>query len=508
MPVKNSAQFKKSVVLIIRDGWGYSKSRKGNLILKAKTPINDSLVKKYPNTLLKANGEAVGLPKGYQGNSEVGHMTIGAGRVIFQSLPRINKAIKDNSFFKNVAFNKAIDNCIKNNSFLHLISLIQEEGVHSHLSHLIALLDLCKKRKFKNVLIHAITDGRDAPPKNSEKYIKKLQRKIKSLGFGKIVTISGRYYAMDRDCRWERTKEYFDCIKNGICKFKYRNVLDGINFSYTQGATDEFIHPQKLDDYSGIKNKDSIIFVNFRTDRTRQLSQALIEKTFNHFNRSPFTGCFVAMTQYYNPMKALVAFKDNLPSKCLGEIISDNDIEQLRISETEKYAHVTFFFNGQLEKPFKKEQRILIPSPKVATYDLKPEMSALEIAEKTIEGIKKKKYGLIVVNLVNGDMVGHTGSYKAIERGLETVDKATGKIVDSALSNDYAILITADHGNAECKTGIYETSHTINPVPLILVSDKKVKLKKGGLADIAPTILKLMGIKIPKEMTGKSLITK
>lgn len=465
----------------------------------------------YPNTLLAASGEAVGLPKGYQGNSEVGHMTIGSGRIIFQSLEKINKSIKDGDFFKNQAFLKLINACKKSGKTLHLAGLLQTQGVHSHIDHLFALLDLCKKEKFNNVVIHAFTDGRDAPVHESLKHLKNLKKKIKAIGFAKIVSISGRYYAMDRNERYERTKLTYDCLVSAQGEV-FKDAADYIKASHKKGESDEFIKPACLKDYEGLQNGDGFIFFNFRTDRPRQLSRALLETKFSGFKRSTTRKInFVAMTEYYRPFPAAIAFYDLELKNLLGEVLAQAGLKQLRISETEKYAHVTFFFNGQKEKASKGEERILIPSPIVATYDLKPEMSALEISSVLQKEIIKQKHDLIVVNLVNGDMVGHTGDYQALKKGLEAVDKAVGEIVSVGLGYDYTSLIFADHGNAEDKSPKYATSHTLNPVPFIIVSsnNKIVKAKirtGGGLQDIAPTVLKIMGLKKPKEMKGKSLI--
>ncbi len=501
---------KNPVILIIRDGWGYRKEKKDNFIALSKTPWDDFVSKNYPSTLLKASGEEVGLPKNYQGNSEVGHMTIGSGRIIFQSLEKINRSIKDKSFFRKKEFLSVIEHCKKNNKTLHLAGLLQIEGVHSHLNHLLALLDLCKKEKFFNVCIHIFTDGRDAPVLNSLKYLRTLNKKIKDTGVGKIVSVSGRYFAMDRNENYERTKIVYECISEAKSK-KFTNPVDYIKNCHKNKETDEFIKPACLKSYKGINSGDGFIFFNYRTDRPRQLTKALIEKKFGYFKRDNFKKIdFVAMTQYYKPFPGKVAFKEENIENCLGEYLSKNDYQQLRISETEKYAHVTFFFNGQKEKPYKGEKRILIPSPDVTTYDLKPEMSAPQISQKLCLEIKKKKYDFIVVNLVNGDMVGHTANRKAIKKGIEAVDKACEDIVSVALKNYYTSIVIADHGNAEDKSKKFATSHTTNPVPAYIISSnnklKNIKLKKGmGLKDVAPTVLKVIGIKKPKQMTGKSI---
>jgi 2,3-bisphosphoglycerate-independent phosphoglycerate mutase len=383
--------------------------------------------------------------------------------------------------------------------------------VHSHKDHLFALLDLCKKQKLKDVFVHVITDGRDSPVTDSLKHIADLKTKLKEIGFGTIATLSGRYYTMDRDKRWERTRQAYDCIVKAECKESFKDVLAQVKACHAKGETDEFIIPRKLDGYSGMKDKDSVIFYNFRTDRPRQLTKAIVEKDFEGWERKPLAVTYVGMTQYYIPMNAKVAFKDQVIKNILGDVVSQAGLNQLRISETEKYAHVTFFFNAQIEEPAPGEDRILIPSPKVATYDLKPEMSAYEVAEKLCEKINEDKYDLIVTNLVNGDMVGHTGVVDAIHKAVKAVDDCVGKIVDAGLKKKYTILVFADHGNAEDQTAAWRTSHTINPVPFILVSDnptlKRCKLKKDrSLRDIAPTVLDLLELKKPKEMTGVSII--
>ncbi len=501
------------VILIIRDGWGYRKSKDHNAILQTKTPNTDKIMEEHPNTLLLASNGAVGLPKGYQGNSEVGHLTIGSGRIINQSLERINTAIQNKEFFKNQQFSYAINNCKKNKTDLHLIGLLQTEGVHAHMDHLFALLDLCKKEQFKRVKIHLITDGRDAPVTESLKKVKLLEKKIKDIGFGEISTISGRFFAMDRDKRWDRTRQAYECIFDGITDIHYENPIKTIKASHDSKITDEFIVPRKNKDYHGINLSDSVIFYNYRTDRTRQLTKAIVEKGFKEFDRIYRKTHFVAMTQFYNPMNAKVAFNDISISHLLGEIVSHNRLNQLRISETEKYAHVTFFFNGQIEKPFKNEDRILIHSPKVKTYDMQPEMSAPEISKKLVTQINTEKYDFIVTNIVNGDMVGHTGKVPAIKKAVKAVDDAVGKIVTAGLKKGYTILIFADHGNCEDQSDKWRTSHTLNPVPFILAS-KNPKLKEielrsnAGLEDIAPTVLDLMGIKKPIEMTGESIVQK
>ncbi len=499
---------KQKVILIIRDGWGFRKEKKFNAVLESKTPIDDKLRKKYPNVILKAAENAVGLPKGYQGNSEVGHLTIGSGRIINQSLARINESIKNKSFFNKKELLDAIRNCKKNKSHLHLMGLLQKEGVHAHIEHLFALLELCKKENFKDVFVHVFTDGRDSPPRKGKVYLKELIEKINSLKTGKIVTICGRYYAMDRDKRWQRTQKAYNAIVKGKSESKFKCPLKKINECYRKKETDEFIYPSVEENYSGIKSNDSIIFYNLRTDRPRQLTQAIVEKKFKGWKRKKQNVFFVAMTDYYKPMNAEVVFKEIEIKNTLGEVLSEKGKKQLRISETEKYSHVTFFFNGQKEKTLSGEKRIMIPSPKVATYDKKPEMSIVKLTLETIKEIVKNEHDLIVLNLVNADMVGHSGEKKAIIKAVEFVDQAVGKIVKKGIENNYNVLVFADHGNAEDQRKEWKTSHTLNPVPFVLVSQRKeLKLKKNkGLKDVAPTVLDLMEIKKPKEMQGDSII--
>ncbi len=501
----------RKVILVIRDGWGHRDDPTDNAIAEAHPPNTERLLAEYPHTLIKTSGEDVGLPAGYQGNSEVGHMTIGSGRIIFQSLERINASIKDKSFFKLREFNDAINNCKRHKTHLHLIGLLQVEGVHSHIDHLFALLDLCRDKEFHDVYIHAITDGRDSPVNDSIKHLTALQDKLEELGFGKIATVSGRYYTMDRDKRWDRTRKAYDCIVLGESDERFEDAIAQVRACHKNKETDEFIAPRKAVWYDGVRLNDSIIFFNFRTDRPRQLTRAIVEEDFEGWSREPKKVFYVGMTQFYSPMRAKVAFKDVKIKNLLGEIVSKHGIKQLRISETEKYAHVTFFFNAQSEEPFKGEERILISSPKVATYDLKPEMSVGEIADRLAGEIALEKYGLIVTNLVNGDMVGHTGIKAAIHKAVLAVDSALGRIVEAGLAHGYTILVFADHGNVEDQTSGWRTSHTTNPVDFIVVSGeeglKKCALKEGkGLRDIAPTVLRLMGISQPREMTGESII--
>ena len=494
----------KPLILIILDGWGIRKQKKGNAIKLGKTPNFDMLKKKYPYTQLKASGKAVGLLQEMMGNSETGHLNLGAGRIVVQDIKRISDSIKNKSFFKNKSLLKAVNNAKKNNSTLHIMGLLSPAGVHAYIPHLYALIKLASQHKLKKVMIHVFTDGRDTPIKSAKGFVRDLLKQIKKYKTGKIATITGRYYAMDRDNRWDRTKTAYDALANRKGT-RVRSALKGIDMAYKKGETDEFIRPLIIDDFNGINDKDSVIFFNYRTDRPRQLTKAFIESGFKKFKRKKLNVVFACMTEYYKGTPN-IAFDTLAVKNNLGKIISRKGLRQLRIAETEKYAHVTFFFNSQIEKPFKKEDRIMVPSPKVATYDLKPEMSAYKIKNKVINEINKDKYDVIILNFANADMVGHTGRIKPTIKAVETVDKCLGKVVGEILSKNGAALIIADHGNAEDMTGKELSTHTTNPVPCILVSGRKCRLKKGILADIAPTMLSLLNIQKPKEMTGKNLI--
>jgi len=501
------------VILVIRDGWGYRRECSDNAILETPKPRTDRLMAEYPNTLLAASGDAVGLPDGYQGNSEVGHMTIGSGRIIFQSMERINRSIREGDFYRIPEFLEAVGNCRRRGSRLHLIGLLQSEGVHAHEEHLFALLELCRREGFRDVYVHVITDGRDAPVTDSLKHIAKLAERMESLGVGGVATVSGRYYGMDRNNRWDRVKVAYDCVMDGVCAEEFADPMEHVRLCHGRGVTDEFIVPAKARGYGGVADGDSMIFYNFRTDRTRQFTKAVVEEAFEGWTRRRRDVFFVAMTQYYSPMNAKVAFIDHGLKNLLGDVVSRAGLRQLRISETEKYAHVTFFFNGQVEKPYPAEERVLVESPKVATYDVKPQMSAYEVTDRLVLEIDRGVFDFIVVNLVNCDMVGHTGIVEAIHKAVAAVDECTGRITDAGLSRGYTMLVFADHGNAEDQTPQWRTSHTINPVPCILVSEdpalRNATLRAGsGLADIAPTVLELMGLGKPPEMTGGSIIVR
>lgn len=499
----------KPIVVMIRDGWGYRSQEEYNGPFKGYTPFTDHLMVTYPNVLIEASGTHVGLPNGFIGNSEVGHMTIGSGRINNQSLVRINKSIEDGSFFHNEKFLEALDNCKQKNSTLHLMGLLQSEGVHSDINHLFALLDLCKQHDFTRVVVHVFTDGRDSPVDEAKHKMQQLLDKLNELGFGSIGSISGRYYAMDRDRRWDRTKRAYDVIVNAQSERSFSEPLTFLNDCYAKEETDEFIIPTKYESYCGVKDDDVMIFFNFRTDRPRQLTQAIIEEDFEGWVTQPLNVHYVAMTDYYTPMnpRATVAFDKLEINNTLGEVLSRSGKKQLRISETEKYAHVTFFFNGQIETPFENEDRILIHSPKVATYDLQPEMSVHEIGDTLLQKLDEDIYDVIIVNYVNGDMVGHTGDWEAVLKAVTAVDQNVEKVVNKVLDKDGICLVFADHGNCEEMEGKYQTSHTTNPVPFIAVSNQEFLLKEGkALRDIAPTVLKLLGIEKPSEMTGESII--
>jgi 2,3-bisphosphoglycerate-independent phosphoglycerate mutase len=507
----------KPLILIILDGWGLNPRIEGNAILKVHTPNFNRLLHHYPNSTLSASGLAVGLPEGQMGNSEVGHLNIGAGRIVFQEFTRISEDIKSGKFFKNPVLNSSIEQAVNNNKALHLMGLLSDGGVHSHIQHLEALLEFAKIRGLKKVYLHAFLDGRDVPPSNAMVYINRIEDKMASLKTGVLSTISGRYYAMDRDKRWDRIEKAYNAIVFGE-GIKVERASLAIEKSYKREETDEFVMPTVIVSKNGnpkskIEQGDSVIFFNFRPDRARQLTYAFCEKDFDGFKRKagfiPLN--FVCMTQYDRKIKnAMVAYPPQSLKNILAEVLSNEGLKQLRIAETEKYAHVTFFFNGGVEKAFPNEDRILIPSPKVATYDLKPEMSAYEVTRTVIEKINEEVYDIIVLNYANTDMVGHTGIFNAAREAVKVVDECVGKVVEAIRAKSGTAIITSDHGNAEqmldYASGEPHTAHTTNPVPFILVSDKYYKLRQGKLADIAPTILQLLGINKPQEMIGDSLI--
>ena len=488
------------------EGIGVTKEKKYNDVYNAKTPMLNKLWNSYPTCLLDASGEYVGLPKGQMGNSEVGHTNIGAGRIVYQSLELINSKIRDKSFFNNKEILSVIDYVKENNSKLHLIGLLSDGGVHSHINHLFSLLELVKKEKLNNVYIHIFTDGRDVSPVSGIKYIELLEKKINKLHIGKISSISGRYYGMDRDNRWDRIEK---CYKVLTEETSVRNVKKVWKESQEKNITDEFIEPTATCDGGLIENNDGIIFFNFRSDRLRELASVFTNKEFNYFERKEIENLkVVTMMPVSDTVTCPSAFELQKLDNTLGEYISNLGLSQLRIAETEKYAHVTHFFDGGIDKIFENEKRILVPSPKVATYDKEPKMSANMITASLIKEISKNHEDLVILNFANGDMVGHTGDYDAAITAVETVDTCIEKILENISHEEYTVIITADHGNCEVmknKDGSIHTSHTTNKVPFI-VTDKTLKLKDGKLCDIAPTILYLMDKKIPKEMTGNILV--
>ena len=501
--------------LIILDGFGYNESDFGNAIKKAKKPFFDSLMEKYPHTLINASGYAVGLPEGQMGNSEVGHLNLGAGRVVYQDITTIDDAIKNGSFNTNAAFNAAIDAVLNNDSTMHLVGLLSNGGVHSMNTHLYALLALCKQRGVKKVYVHCITDGRDVPPDSGRSFVRELEEKAKAIGVGEVGTIVGRYYYMDRDNRWERVARGYNAVFAGAGKH-FSTADSAIASSYAAGTYDEFIEPVVIGEYKGVDAGDSVIFYNFRADRARQISRAITEPDFDCFERmggyKPVT--YVGMTQYDVTLKnILTAFPPRHLKNTLGEYLAAQGLTQARVAETEKYAHVTFFFNGGVEQPNKDETRVLVASPKVATYDLQPEMSAYEVAEKAVEQVESGK-DVMILNFANCDMVGHTGVFNAAVKAVEAVDECLKKVVEAVWRSGGTAIVTADHGNAEVmqfESGSPCTSHTTNLVPLIVAGDKYIgkKLKSGkALCDVAPTLLDIMGVKKPEEMTGESIIEK
>ena len=501
------------VALIIMDGWGVGDAQSTtNAVNVGKTPVIDGLTAKYPHAQLACSGEAVGLPDGQMGNSEVGHTNIGAGRIVYQELTRITKAIREGAFFKNPVFLDIINAVKKNNGALHLMGLLSDGGVHSHNSHLYALLQLAKQEGVENVFVHAFLDGRDVPPSSAADYLAELEAKLKEIGVGKIATISGRYYAMDRDKRWERVKEAYDLLVNGQGK-KATDMVQAMQESYDEGVTDEFIKPIVNANCDGtIKEGDVVIFFNYRNDRAKELTVVLTQQDMPEAGMHTIPGLqYYCMTPYDASFKGVhILFDKENVANTLGEYIASKGLSQLHIAETEKYAHVTFFFNGGRETPFDNEDRILVPSPKVATYDLKPEMSAYEVKDKLVDAINENKYDFIVVNFANGDMVGHTGIYEAIEKAVVAVDACVKDVIEAAKAQGYEAIIIADHGNADHalnEDGTPNTAHSLNPVPCVYVTENKAaKVEDGRLADVAPTILKIMGLEAPADMNGQILI--
>lgn len=505
---------KNLTALLILDGWGIGKDYPGNAITKSNTKNYDNLVSQYPFTGLHASGLEVGLPEGQMGNSEVGHLNMGAGRVVYQELTRITKSIEDGDFFEKEEFLEAIENCKKNNTALHLMGLLSDGGVHSHTSHLYALLELAKKEGLKDVFVHCFLDGRDTPPQSGKGYLHLLETKMDELGVGKVATIMGRYYALDRDQRWDRVEKAYNAMVSG----EGDQVLSSeecLVAAYPRQVTDEFVPPTVVmkdgQPIGKIRNGDSVIFTNFRPDRAREITRAIVDNDFHGFRRKEMVKThFVCMTMYDTSIeKVEVAFKPQKYKNTLGEYLGKMGKKQLRIAETEKYAHVTFFFNGGEESPNTEEERVLIPSPKVATYDLEPEMSAKKIKNEAIKRIKSGEYDFMVLNFANPDMVGHTGEMEPTMRGVEEVDRCLGEVVEAIIETGGKALITADHGNAERmidEAGGKLTAHSTNKVPCIIVGEDDIDLEMGKLSNIAPTLLDMMNLEIPEEMNEKSLI--
>lgn len=503
----------KKVVLMILDGWGIGDHSKADVIFNAQTPFIDSLYDSYPHSQLLTDGINVGLPKGQMGNSEVGHLNIGAGRIVYQDLAKINKAVEEGTFFQNKVLLKAIEKAKKENKNLHFIGLVSEGGVHSSQQHLHALCDLANEHQLRNVFIHAFTDGRDCDPKSGLGFLQNLSKKIENTNV-KLVSVIGRYYAMDRDKRWERVKLAYDLLIHGKGAGT-QGMLESVKHSYAQGVTDEFIEPIVKEDHNGnpegrIQEGDVVVCFNFRTDRCREITEALTQRDFSEQGMKKIPLHYVTMTRYDETFKNVeVLFEKENLRLTLGEVLQNAEKKQIRIAETEKYPHVTFFFSGGREQEFTGEKRLMVNSPKVATYDLQPEMSAWEVTDTITEELKKGETDFVCLNFANPDMVGHTGVYEAIKKAVETIDECAKKVINTGVENGYTFIVIADHGNADFainNDGSPNTAHTTNPVPCILVDKDYQKINDGILADIAPTILKLMGIDQPTEMTGTPLI--
>ena len=500
---------------MILDGYGLNDRHDGNAVYEAKTPVMDGLMKDYPFVKGNASGLAVGLPDGQMGNSEVGHMNMGAGRIVYQELTRITKEIQDGDFFKNEALLSAMKNAKDNDSAIHFMGLLSDGGVHSHNTHLYGLLEMAKREGLKKVYVHCFLDGRDTPPASGKEFVEQLEAKMKEIGVGEIGVISGRYYAMDRDNRWDRVELAYKALTQGE-GVKGTDAAAAVQASYDDDKTDEFVLPTVIEKdgkpVATISDKDSVVFFNFRPDRAREITRTFVDPAFKGFERKKgfFPLTYVCMTQYDATMPNVeVAFKPESLTNTFGEYISKLGMKQLRIAETEKYAHVTFFLNGGREEEFEGEDRILVASPKVATYDLQPEMSAYEVADKLVGALDRQKYDFICLNFANGDMVGHTGVYEAIEKAVKAVDACVAKVVEAARRNGYEVVQIADHGNADNAVnadGTPNTAHSLNPVPIVVVSDRVKTVRDGILADVAPTVLDLMGLEKPEAMTGHSLV--
>lgn len=506
-------QSKKTLALIVLDGWGYREDADQNAILAANTPNLDALTKEYPNTLISGSGLDVGLPEGQMGNSEVGHVNLGAGRVVYQDFTKVTKSIADGEFEHNPALVKAIDDAVSKDKAVHIMGLLSPGGVHSHEDHIFAALKMAAHRGAKKVYLHAFLDGRDTPPQSAEASLEKADAVFAEIGCGKTATIIGRYFAMDRDKRWDRVTKAYDLITQGKGEATADSAVAGLKASYEAGKNDEFVPPTVIGDSVSVEDGDAIIFMNFRADRARQLTQVFVDKNFDGFELAvkPELSAFVMLTQYSADFDAPVAFPAEKLVNVLGEWLEKQNKTQLRISETEKYAHVTFFFSGGVEKEFKGEERILIPSPDVATYDLQPEMNSEKLTDELVGAIESGKFDVIICNYPNGDMVGHTGDFDAAVKACEAVDKCIGRVVEALKKTGGECLITADHGNAEQmvdnESGQAHTAHTSEPVPFIYFGRDAEPRKGGTLSDVAPTMLHLMGVEQPEEMTGKTIMT-
>ncbi len=503
----------KPLVLIILDGFGHSDSPESNAIYAANTPVYDHLRATQPNGLISGSGMDVGLPDGQMGNSEVGHMNLGAGRVVYQDFTRVTKAIRDGDFFTNPALVTAVDTAVSAGKAVHILGLLSDGGVHSHQDHLVAMADLAAQRGAEKIYLHAFLDGRDTPPKSAQPSLQLMDEAFARLSKGRTATIIGRYFAMDRDNRWDRVEQAYSLIVDSKAEFEAANAQAALEAAYGRGESDEFVKATRIGAPAPVEDGDAVVFMNFRADRARELTRAFVEPDFADFARAraPQLAGFVMLTQYAASIKAPIAFAASSLDNVLGEYLAKNGKTQLRIAETEKYAHVTFFFSGGREDPFEGEERILIPSPKVATYDLQPEMNAPQVTDRIVEAIEQQRYDVIVVNYANGDMVGHTGVFAAAVKAVECLDECVGRIVAALDKVGGEALITADHGNVEQmedeSTGQAHTAHTCEPVPFIYVGKRALTIREGGvLADVAPTMLKLMGLPKPAEMTGESIV--
>ncbi|WP_397450979.1 2,3-bisphosphoglycerate-independent phosphoglycerate mutase [Pseudomonas sp. NA-150] len=503
----------KPLVLIILDGFGHSESHHDNAIYSAKMPVMDRLYATQPHGLISGSGMDVGLPDGQMGNSEVGHMNLGAGRVVYQDFTRVTKSIRDGEFFENPTICAAVDKAVAAGKAVHFMGLLSDGGVHSHQDHLVAMAELAAKRGAENIYLHAFLDGRDTPPRSAKASIELMDSTFARLGKGRIASIVGRYFAMDRDNRWDRVASAYNLIVDGTGEFEAASGVAGLEAAYARGENDEFVKATSIGDKVKVEDGDAVIFMNFRADRARELTRVFVEDGFKDFERArqPKLAGFVMLTQYAASIPAPSAFAAGSLDNVLGEYLAKNGKTQLRIAETEKYAHVTFFFSGGREEPFPGEERILIPSPKVATYDLQPEMSAPEVTDKIVDAIENQRYDVIVVNYANGDMVGHSGILEAAVKAVECLDVCVGRIAEALEKVGGEALITADHGNVEQMsdetTGQAHTAHTSEPVPFIYIGKRELKVREGGvLADVAPTMLQLLGLPIPQEMTGHSIL--